>query len=275
MKSPYTWNLLKGINQDILWLCIDACLFSGLIIAYEVGLVAKIKTELLNWQRKRYMEKNSAPGDDQTHLLDEDVAQEQKREKQHDVLRVEGLMKHFGALTAVNDLTFGVRNGECFGLLGINGAGKTTTFRMLTGDEIRTAGEAYLKGIGLTERRRDFLQLIGYCPQFDSIIEVLTGKEMLQLFGRLRGLEHDVVESEAEKWLRILAIRQYADKACGTYSGGNKRKLNLAMALMGSPPILFLDEPSTGVDPVARRKLWKVINSIQKNGQSVVLTSHR
>lgn len=198
-----------------------------------------------------------------------------KPEKQHDVLRVEGLMKHFGALTAVNDLTFGVRNGECFGLLGINGAGKTTTFRMLTGDEIRTAGEAYLKGIGLTERRRDFLQLIGYCPQFDSIIEVLTGKEMLQLFGRLRGLEHDVVESEAEKWLRILAIRQYADKACGTYSGGNKRKLNLAMALMGSPPILFLDEPSTGVDPVARRKLWKVINSIQKNGQSVVLTSHR
>ena len=116
---------------------------------------------------------------------------------------------------------------------------------------------------------------MGYCPQFDSIIDVLTGREMLRLFGRLRGLPAEVAEAEIEHWIDIFGIREYADRQCGSYSGGNKRKLNVAMSLMGDPPIVFLDEPSTGVDPVARRRLWNIISSIRKNGQSIVLTSHR
>jgi ATP-binding cassette subfamily A (ABC1) protein 3 len=98
---------------------------------------------------------------------------------------------------------------------------------------------------------------------------------MLQLFGRLRGMLDADINNSAQKWLEFLSIQKYADRQCGTYSGGNKRKLNVAQSLMGDPPVLFMDEPSTGVDPVARRKLWNVISRIQKNGQSVVLTSHR
>ncbi len=192
-----------------------------------------------------------------------------------DALVVTDLSKRFHSMTAVRGLTFGVHHGECFGLLGINGAGKTTTFRMLTGDETPTTGEASMLGYSLNGERRDFLRQVGYCPQFDSIIEVLTGREMLRLFGRLRGLPKEIVEEEIEHWLRVFGIEEYADRQCGSYSGGNKRKLNVAMALMGDPPVVFLDEPSTGVDPVARRRLWNIIGSIQHNGQSVVLTSHR
>ncbi len=98
---------------------------------------------------------------------------------------------------------------------------------------------------------------------------------MLVLFARLRGIPPAEIGSTVNKWLATTGISEYADRQCGTYSGGNKRKLNIAQALIGDPPIVFLDEPSAGVDPASRRKLWNVINWIQKNGQSVVLTSHR
>ena len=177
-------------------------------------------------------------------------------------------------LTAVRGLSFGVKSGECFGLLGINGAGKTTTFRILTGDEIPTAGSAGLLDAWLTNSRSDFLQNIGYCPQFDSIIAQLTGRELLTLMCRVRGVRSAEIPAEVARWSQLLGIQEYLDREAGAYSGGNKRKLNVAMALVAEPPILFLDEPSTGVDPVARRRLWRVIQTVQQNGQSVVLTSH-
>lgn len=98
---------------------------------------------------------------------------------------------------------------------------------------------------------------------------------MLKLFGYLRGIPSSEIASQADRWLNFLGIQKYADRPCGTYSGGNKRKLNVAQALMGDPSVIFLDEPSAGVDPSARRMLWNVISKINKNGQSVVLTSHR
>ncbi len=245
---------------------------------------------------KRRKKGEQVEEDELQPTLDEDVRQEQKRvleiygdvsssseesssphgPNSSDALVVTNLVKRFPLMTAVRGLTFGVRHGECFGLLGINGAGKTTTFRMLTGDEVPTEGSASLLGHGLRGgERKEFLRKVGYCPQFDSIIDVLTGREMLRLFGRLRGLPAEVAEAEIEHWIDIFGIREYADRQCGSYSGGNKRKLNVAMSLMGDPPIVFLDEPSTGVDPVARRRLWNIISSIRKNGQSIVLTSHR
>jgi len=167
-----------------------------------------------------------------------------------------------------------VKSGECFGLLGINGAGKTTSFRMLTGDEIPTTGVASLLGQYLDKERSKFLQNIGYCPQFDSIIPELTGKELLTLMCRVRGVPSESTANEVERWTDFLEIQQYINRESGSYSGGNKRKLNVAMSLVGEPPIVFLDEPSTGVDPVARRNMWSIIQRIQRNGQSVVLTSH-
>jgi ATP-binding cassette subfamily A (ABC1) protein 3 len=119
-------------------------------------------------------------------------------------LVVESLCKNYGPFAAVSNLSFGVHQGECFGLLGVNGAGKTTTFRMLTGDEIRSSGNAYTPTCTLQKDRKKFLASIGYCPQFDGIVGVLTGKEMLQLFARLRGVQCGSVENEAEQWLQNL-----------------------------------------------------------------------
>ena len=142
--------------------------------------------------------------EDEEPLLDEDVSNEQKRvstnfDTFNDVLRVFGLKKKFRRLRAVKDVSFGVKTGECFGLLGINGAGKTTTFRMLTGDETPSSGDAEIFSTKLTQSRRKFLSQIGYCPQFDSIIPELTGRELLTLMGRVRGVELNQVESEVNR----------------------------------------------------------------------------
>ena len=145
---------------------------------------------------------------------------------------------------------------------------------MLTGDETPSRGEAEILGSQLTGERRRFLSQVGYCPQFDSIIPQLTGRELLGLMARVRGVEMDQVAREVDRWTSFLGIQEYIDRESGSYSGGNKRKLNVAMAMVGEPPIIFLDEPSTGVDPVARRNLWKIIERIQAAGQSVILTSH-
>jgi ABC-type multidrug transport system ATPase subunit len=121
-----------------------------------------------------------------------------------DALVLDELCKSYGSFAAVSNLSFGVHHGECFGLLGVNGAGKTTTFRMLTGDEIRSCGNAYNLMHTLQKNRKEFLSSIGYCPQFDGIVGVLTGKEMLQLFCRLRGVESRSVEREADQWMQNL-----------------------------------------------------------------------
>ncbi len=146
---------------------------------------------------------------------------------------------------------------------------------MITGDELKTSGEVFLMGADLSKNKRKFLSYIGYCPQFDSIIELLTGREMLTLFGRLRGIKSSDLSNEVNKWISEVGIEMYADRKCGTYSGGNKRKLNIAQSIIGDPPIIFMDEPSSGVDPASRRKLWSIIRMVQANGQSVILTSHR
>lgn len=116
--------------------------------------------------------------------------------------------------------------------------------------------------------------MIGYCPQFDSIIDMLTGREMLNLFARLRGMRPADISKEVDRLIEEVGIQEYADRKCGTYSGGNKRKLNVAQALVADPPIVFLDEPSSGVDPASRRVLWTIIKAVQKKGQSIILTSH-
>ena len=145
---------------------------------------------------------------------------------------------------------------------------------MLTGDETPSQGEAEILNHRLAASRRKFLSQVGYCPQFDSIIPQLTGRELLGLMARVRGVDMDHVDREVDRWTSFLGIQEYIDRESGSYSGGNKRKLNVAMAMVGEPPIIFLDEPSTGVDPVARRNLWKIIEKIQAAGQSVILTSH-
>lgn len=211
---------------------------------------------------------------------DEDVARERQRIMNEggrsDILEVKGLTKIYRMKRkpAVDRLCVGIPPGECFGLLGVNGAGKTTTFKMLTGDTDVTAGEAFLKGDSILSNMQEVHQNMGYCPQFDAINELLTGREHLELYALLRGVPYKEVCKVAEWAVRRLGLVKYSEKCAGSYSGGNKRKLSTAIALIGGPPVVFLDEPTTGMDPKARRFLWNCALSVIKEGRSVVLTSH-
>uniref|UniRef100_A0A8B9KP77 ABC transporter domain-containing protein n=1 Tax=Astyanax mexicanus TaxID=7994 RepID=A0A8B9KP77_ASTMX len=202
---------------------------------------------------------------------DEDVARERERVHkggaENDLLRI-------CDLTKVLLLSFSPHVSKCFGLLGINGAGKTTTFKMLTGDITASGGEAFLNGYSMRTEMGQVHQNMGYCPQFDAIDDLLTGREHLEFYARLRGVPEQEVASVAEWGIQKLGLVKYSNKSAGTYSGGNKRKLSTAMSLIGCPPVVFLDEPTTGMDPKARRFLWDCILSVIKEGRSVILTSH-
>uniref|UniRef100_A0A4W4EA10 ABC transporter domain-containing protein n=1 Tax=Electrophorus electricus TaxID=8005 RepID=A0A4W4EA10_ELEEL len=151
---------------------------------------------------------------------------------------------------------------------------KTTTFKMLTGDIPPSGGEAFLNGYSIRTDMRQVHQNMGYCPQFDALDDLLTAREHLEFYSRLRGVPEREVSMVAEWGIQKLGLVKYSNKSAGTYSGGNKRKLSTAMALIGSPPLIFLDEPTTGMDPKARRFLWDCILSVIREGRSVILTSH-
>ncbi|XP_074643630.1 phospholipid-transporting ATPase ABCA1-like [Tubulanus polymorphus] len=213
---------------------------------------------------------------------DDDVAKERQRvlsgEAKDDVMVLDNLTKVYstrkGKHTAVDRLCLGVPKGQCFGLLGINGAGKTTTFKMLTGDLPVTGGDASVQGHSILSDLNQVHRNLGYCPQFDALFPLLTGRQHLYFYACLRGVpETDC--AKVVKWaIERMGLTQYADKLAGDYSGGNKRKLSTAIALIGNPAIVFLDEPTTGMDPKARRFLWNCIIKMVKEGRSVILTSH-
>ncbi|XP_026071364.1 ATP-binding cassette sub-family A member 3-like isoform X1 [Carassius auratus] len=178
------------------------------------------------------------------------------------------------SLLAVDRLSLAVGKGECFGLLGFNGAGKTTTFKMLTGDERISSGDAFIDGYSVLRDVKKVQQRIGYCPQFDAVLDHMTGRETLSMYARLRGIPEKYVTACVENVLRSLLLEPHADKLVRSYSGGNKRKLSAGMALIGGPPVIFLDEPSTGMDPVARRLLWDAITRTRESGKAIIITSH-
>lgn len=204
-------------------------------------------------------------------------------------MRIERLTKAYGGLGssccrkaqaagrrryAVQGLSVAVEGHECFGLLGVNGAGKTTSFRMITGDLSITEGEAWIAGNSVTREHEAARQHFGYCPQFDALCFLMTGREHLWLHSRLRGTPEGAIPAIVEHSLRHFGLDRFADKIASSYSGGNKRKLSLAIALLGQPELLLLDEPTCGMDPNARRFVWDRVNEEVKRGRSVVLTSH-
>ncbi|XP_053781886.1 phospholipid-transporting ATPase ABCA3-like [Desmodus rotundus] len=175
---------------------------------------------------------------------------------------------------AVRNISLIVKKSECFGLLGLNGAGKTTTLKMLTGDETITSGVVLIDGISITENIRKVRSRIGYCPQSDPVLNHMTGRELLIMYARLQGVPEPNIYKYVETFLHSMHLETDADKFLYTYSRGNKRKLNTAIALMGKPSVVFLDEPSTGMDPVARRLLWDMVTWMSKSGKAIIMTSH-
>ncbi|XP_048510198.1 ATP-binding cassette sub-family A member 7-like [Athalia rosae] len=184
------------------------------------------------------------------------------------------LSKRYPKWPAVREVNFRVKKNECFGLLGVNGAGKSTTFRMLVGEEIADTGILIRGKHDIKRERTKYLAGIGYCPQINALITSFNAYEHLSLFARLRGVPADRVAAEVQMWIDKLGLNKFANKPSGSYSGGNKRRLNIAMALIGNPELVLLDEPTAGVDPAARRSLWGVLQSCQASGQAFILTSH-
>ncbi|XP_039277621.1 phospholipid-transporting ATPase ABCA1 isoform X2 [Nilaparvata lugens] len=267
----------KHLSYEILFLGISFFIYVFFIALVESQLWEMIYEYITGLIYSTKMDVRSLDDDD-ADVKDErdkvDAGRNGTGAPTHRVMVVDGLAKRFGRFQAVRGVSFQVGSGECFGLLGVNGAGKTTTFKMLTGALLPTAGTAQITNYSLQNDRSKYLSQIGYCPQFDGINGLITARETLVLIGQLRGMPKRVAEKQAAYWIDLLGLTEYADRQCCNYSGGNKRKLSVGMALMADPVLLFLDEPTSGVDPVARRKLWLVLAKIQKAGQSVLLTSH-
>jgi ATP-binding cassette subfamily A (ABC1) protein 3 len=145
---------------------------------------------------------------------------------------------------------------------------------MITGDETVDSGSIILDSINLSTHMRRAQRQMGYCPQFDALIDLLTGEETLYMFARLRGVQEFLIPHIVESLIQLMNLKKHARKPVYAYSGGNKRKLSAAVALIGDPSIILLDEPTTGMDPKARRHFWNAISQFRDHGKPIILTSH-
>eukprot|EP01062_Namystynia_karyoxenos_P054875 TRINITY_DN4545_c1_g2_i1.p1 TRINITY_DN4545_c1_g2~~TRINITY_DN4545_c1_g2_i1.p1 ORF type:complete len:2056 (+),score=688.77 TRINITY_DN4545_c1_g2_i1:111-6278(+) len=299
-KGPFDWDV---IGCDLFYMGLMCPIYFGLTLVVED---AKVRTKVAKcWAARPW-----APGKGGTKQFgdlsepmlggvdelgaqeDEQVIEEREAVKgaegrEGDLVTVQNLRKVWPPTgnntrpkVAVHNLSFGVKRGELFAFLGTNGAGKTTTMSVLSGEFLPTSGRALLGYDPVTGRKLNVVddsqlarQSLGFCPQFDSLLDLMTPDEHLWLFARLRGIPPDKVQESVELLLNKLGLTPHRGKKAKSLSGGNRRKLSVAIALMGGPPVIFLDEPSAGMDPVARRGLWGALESICAS-RSVVLTTH-
>jgi ABC-2 type transport system ATP-binding protein len=184
-----------------------------------------------------------------------------------------GLVKRFGEVTAVDGIDLTVRTGEVFGVLGPNGAGKTTMLRMLTTLLPIDAGQARIFGVDVASQPHQIRQLVGVTGQYASVDENLTAAENLRLFGRLLGLSPRAARATAHDLLGRFGLEDAADRQIRHFSGGMRRRLDLAASLISRPPLIFLDEPTTGLDPRTRGQMWDTIRELIRDGATVLLTT--
>ncbi|HIE13501.1 MAG TPA: ATP-binding cassette domain-containing protein [Desulfotomaculum sp.] len=190
------------------------------------------------------------------------------------MIEIKGLTKDYGRIRAVDSLHLRIDQGEIFGLLGPNGAGKTTTVRMLTMLVRPTAGEAYIAGCEVQRDLGRVRRVIGVVPQHMNLDQELTAWENLELHGRLYKLPAAERHRRAKELLGFVELTDRAHELVNRFSGGMKRRLMIARALMHSPRILFLDEPTAGLDPQTRRRMWDLVRQMNRDGVTVLLTTH-
>ena len=189
-------------------------------------------------------------------------------------LTARGLRKSYGAAEVLCGVDLSVAPGECFGLLGPNGAGKTTTLKLCLGLIEPDAGEIELLGEPVPRRAREARARVGVVPQFDNLDPDFTVAENLQVFGRYFGLRRRTVEARVPGLLEFAGLAGRAEAKISTLSGGMKRRLTLARALVNDPQLIFLDEPTTGLDPQARHLIWERLRRLTQEGKTLVLTTH-
>src|SRR5580658_5809003 len=185
----------------------------------------------------------------------------------------EGLVKRYGETVALDGIDLAVRTGSVFGLLGPNGAGKTTAVRILATLIRPDGGRATVCGYDVVSQAHQVRQLTGLTGQYASVDETLTGTENLMLIGRLTGQSRSAARGRARELLAAFRLTDAADRAVKTYSGGMRRRLDLAASLVTSPRVLYLDEPTTGLDPLSRNEMWEVVRGLTATGVTVLLTT--
>lgn len=291
---PFFWSGWFGVNIELAMLVFDACLLWFILVIIESrslrGKIFKFfelnfsifnnaasssflsKARSYCWQVPQFQQDKELHREQCRieHII------ETKNTKNYSIV-VNELTKVYqtNQFKAVDQLSFVVDKREFFGLLGVNGAGKSTTFKMLTGGLRPTSGNSYIGPYDVLSQRRLYLKQIGYCPQQDALIDNMTGYEMLQLFARLRGVPESKINLAVEDTLDKLGLTRIGHIDCNNYSGGNKRRLSVGMALIGAPEVVFLDEPTSGVDPRSRRRLWSTLMEYQQQTKSaIVMTSH-
>ncbi|ODM97667.1 ATP-binding cassette sub-family A member 3 [Orchesella cincta] len=280
LKEDYLDWERTGIGRNIVYLLISAAVYALILVLIECKFFQGLRKCCSSPKIKDDDDSDSEEVSDT--LEDSDVLAERNRIangslsslSQNNNLIVRNLSKYYDDFLAVDELNLGVQRGECFGLLGINGAGKTTTFKMVTGDLEPSSGDAYVAGYSVTNQLKKAHQMMGYCPQFDGLIGEMTGRETIRMFARLRGIREKDIGVLTNELSERLLFTPHIDKNVDNCSGGNKRKISTIVSMIGNPRIIFLDEPTTGMDPVARRHLWDAITLIRNQGTSIVLTSH-
>ncbi len=190
------------------------------------------------------------------------------------VISTDKLTKRFGHFTAVNEITFEVFEGEIFGFLGANGAGKTTAMRMLCGLSIPTSGNASIAGFDVYKQTEKIKRNIGYMSQKFSLYEDLTVLENIKFFGGIYGLSKEKIKSKSDELISVLGLEKNAKKLVKSLPLGWKQKLAFSVAIFHEPKIVFLDEPTGGVDPVTRRQFWDLIYAASDRGITVFVTTH-
>ncbi|KAH6702826.1 hypothetical protein BKA61DRAFT_619634 [Leptodontidium sp. MPI-SDFR-AT-0119] len=245
-----------GILQyggPILYLIVQVLVLFGILFWYDSG---------------------SSPTPQESDVVtDEEIAEELARvSSSNDGLRVLNLTKSFGPVTAVDNLTFGIRRGEVFALLGPNGAGKSTTISLVRGDiqPSKNGGNIFVENIEINKHRAQARSHLGVCPQYDAM-DQMTVVEHLQFYARVRGVPD--IEHNVREVIRAVGLESFSSRMAAKLSGGNKRKLSLGIALIGNPTVLLLDEPSSGMDAAAKRVMWKTLAAVVP-GRSLLLTTH-
>jgi len=191
-----------------------------------------------------------------------------------DVIRAENLTRKFGDFAAVDRISFNVRRGEIFGFLGANGAGKTTAIRMLIGLLEPTSGEAKVAGLDVYRESEKIKQNVGYMSQKFSLYEDLTVQENIRLYGGIYGLTNKQIKEKSQELVDTLGLQDVRDARIGSLPLGWKQKLAFSVAIMHEPAIVFLDEPTGGVDPITRRQFWEQIYAASDRGTTVFVTTH-
>ncbi|MCK9452418.1 MAG: ABC transporter ATP-binding protein [Bacteroidales bacterium] len=190
------------------------------------------------------------------------------------VVTVKNLVKKFGNFVANDNLNFEVYGGEIFGFLGANGAGKTTTIKILCGLSVPTSGEITVAGFDVYKQREEIKKNIGYMSQKFSLYDDLTIQENIRFYGGIYGLSNEAIKAKTSQYMETLDLYDYAKSRVLDLPLGIKQKLAFSVAVMHEPQIVFLDEPTSGVDPITRRQFWDMINAEAEKGTTVFVTTH-